>query len=486
MELIRDIVPDLPPVSATSRPRCWSPRSATRCTSSRRRRWAPMSRPCRPRAAPALRASADRQGSRRLPRRLAEDRPVDPQGLRRAVADRDGAPPARPSRPERFGGRRVSAPPPRLPRSSTPTCVRLLTPPAHDRGDGVVDMQRYMLERLRGEIGKLQDPQTDLLATARGQPVDPGAHPRRDPVAAGRHHARASDRGHHHRPRRSSRGRLGRARLRGARPRGAGPARARAAPVPARPHRPADGRCARRRCCIADAPGDDELFGGAASLVRSQALLRMQLRRDAPLGILAFGARDAEKFHPGQGTELLDFPRARRRAVDPRMARPRVKAAPDAGPPVAIPAGADAARAYATGSMADDRASRLAPHDRRLRPRHRLLLRLPCRPSRRTGRPRRADAAAHRRFPRLAGRAPGGAATSRRRTRARCPCCAISSAGSTASGLGHNPHLARTAHAETAARGAQAAVGAGRGSGGRRRSAISARSPGSRRATRRC
>ena len=30
------------------------------------------------------------------------------------------------------------------------------------------------------------------------------------------------------------------------------------------------------------------------------------------------------------------------------MARPRVKAAPDAGPPVAIPAGADAVRAYAT------------------------------------------------------------------------------------------------------------------------------------------
>ena len=60
---------------------------------------------------------------------------------------------------------------------------------------------------------------------------------------------------------------------------------------------------AREVLLVSDTPGDSELFGSAASLVRSQALLRMQLRRDAPMGVLAFGARDPDKFHPGQGTE---------------------------------------------------------------------------------------------------------------------------------------------------------------------------------------
>ncbi|HTR84696.1 MAG TPA: DUF484 family protein, partial [Reyranella sp.] len=45
----------------------------------------------------------------------------------------------------------------------------------------------------------------------------------------------------------------------------------------------------------------------ASTLVRSQALLRLQLRRDAPQGVLAFGSRTPDKFHPGQGTELLTF-----------------------------------------------------------------------------------------------------------------------------------------------------------------------------------
>ena len=52
---------------------------------------------------------------------------------------------------------------------------------------------------------------------------------------------------------------------------------------------------------------DPALFAGAATLVQSQALLRLQLRREAPTGILALGSRDAAKFAPGQGTELLGF-----------------------------------------------------------------------------------------------------------------------------------------------------------------------------------
>ena len=187
-----------------------------------------------------------------------------------------------------------------------PDLLRLLTPPAHDRGEGVIDMQRYMLERLRGELGKLQESQNELIATARENlsiqsrihaailallgattlehlieviTTDLAVHLEVDAVVLG---FEALDRVA---PGQQARGlRLF--------PRG-------------RIDRLMAG--AREVLLIADTPGDSELFGSAATLVRSQALLRMQLRRDAPLGVLAFGARDPQKFHPGQGSELLTF-----------------------------------------------------------------------------------------------------------------------------------------------------------------------------------
>ena len=57
----------------------------------------------------------------------------------------------------------------------------------------------------------------------------------------------------------------------------------------------------------ADAPGDAALFGSAAGLVRSQALLRLSFGRGAPAGLLCIGARKPGRFHPGLGTELLSF-----------------------------------------------------------------------------------------------------------------------------------------------------------------------------------
>ena len=53
--------------------------------------------------------------------------------------------------------------------------------------------------------------------------------------------------------------------------------------------------------------GDPTLFGGAAGLVRSQALLRLGFGRGAPAGLLCIGTRQKGRFHPGLGTELLMF-----------------------------------------------------------------------------------------------------------------------------------------------------------------------------------
>jgi len=61
--------------------------------------------------------------------------------------------------------------------------------------------------------------------------------------------------------------------------------------------------------CIlrSDISGDPDLFGAAAPLVRSDALMRLKVSDATKPALLALGSRNAAKFHPGQATELLTF-----------------------------------------------------------------------------------------------------------------------------------------------------------------------------------
>lgn len=52
---------------------------------------------------------------------------------------------------------------------------------------------------------------------------------------------------------------------------------------------------------------EPKIFGAASDLVRSSALVRVEISNESPAAIIAFGTRDSGKFHAGQGTELLDF-----------------------------------------------------------------------------------------------------------------------------------------------------------------------------------
>lgn len=63
--------------------------------------------------------------------------------------------------------------------------------------------------------------------------------------------------------------------------------------------------CALRPC--PEGHGEESVFGGGATLVKSEALLRLDIGSSAPVGLLAIGARSDRRFHPGQGTELLCF-----------------------------------------------------------------------------------------------------------------------------------------------------------------------------------
>jgi len=53
--------------------------------------------------------------------------------------------------------------------------------------------------------------------------------------------------------------------------------------------------------------GDPALFGPAANLVRSQALVRVSASPRTPDGLIAFGSRAADRFEAGQSTELVQF-----------------------------------------------------------------------------------------------------------------------------------------------------------------------------------
>ena len=57
----------------------------------------------------------------------------------------------------------------------------------------------------------------------------------------------------------------------------------------------------------ARAEAEHLVFGEAVGLVRSAALLRLPLNAFGPMALLAFGSGEEDRFHPGQGTELLGF-----------------------------------------------------------------------------------------------------------------------------------------------------------------------------------
>lgn len=53
--------------------------------------------------------------------------------------------------------------------------------------------------------------------------------------------------------------------------------------------------------------GLEELYGGGAGLVKSQALVRLNIGGDTPPALLAFGSRNDKMFQSGMGTEQIGF-----------------------------------------------------------------------------------------------------------------------------------------------------------------------------------
>ncbi len=186
-----------------------------------------------------------------------------------------------------------------------PELVPHLTPPAQDLGNGVVDFQHFMVQRLRGDLGRLKDQQRELITTTRAnlnnqnrihaavlclldarsfeqliQTITTELAVLLDlDVACLVVETNGQESPHVH----SS----------GVRVVGPGTV-----------YR----HLGRSEVVLhTDIDGDPEIYGGAAGLVHSEALIRLQISDDTPAGLLAFGSRESDMFHPGQGTELVCF-----------------------------------------------------------------------------------------------------------------------------------------------------------------------------------
>lgn len=187
-----------------------------------------------------------------------------------------------------------------------PELLSVLTPPAVARGDTVVDMQQFMLMRLQDETKRLRDEQRQLIGAARAnQQSQSRIH---DGVLAllG---ARTFEHLVHTMTTdlallldvdvvticvETADGRLPRTDVHGL-----------AALEPGT----VDELIGTGRDVVLndDVQGDPRLFGAGTGLVRSEALIRLSVSGAGPRCLLAVGSRDPQRFHPGQGTELLSF-----------------------------------------------------------------------------------------------------------------------------------------------------------------------------------
>jgi uncharacterized protein YigA (DUF484 family) len=184
--------------------------------------------------------------------------------------------------------------------------LQILTPPAQQRGERVVDMQHFMLQHQRAEIAKLKAQQRTLVTTSRANlasqarvhaavlallsassfeqliqivTTDLAVLLDADVVTI------AVESSGPQRPRLNHQG------------------------VQILAPGTVDAVLGAERDVVltSDEDGDPVLFGDGAGLVRSAALLRLCVSPGAPAGLLCIGMRRPGKFHGGQGTELLGF-----------------------------------------------------------------------------------------------------------------------------------------------------------------------------------
>jgi uncharacterized protein YigA (DUF484 family) len=185
-----------------------------------------------------------------------------------------------------------------------PEIMDALTPPKRNAGDGVIDMQHFMLERLRGEVGRLRSYHSELISTSRtNQSVQTRVHAAVVAIIAANSFERLIQL-----VTRELAGLLDVDVVTLCIETSGGP-------TPTTPgvqllvpgsidQLLGIGQTARLRSSVV---GDPAIFGSFAPLVHSEALVRIKPSAGAPDGVIAFGSRDPNGFTEEHSTELLFF-----------------------------------------------------------------------------------------------------------------------------------------------------------------------------------
>lgn len=187
-----------------------------------------------------------------------------------------------------------------------PELLTTLIPPGQNHGGGVLDIQKFMLDRLQGELTRFRSREQTLLATAKSNADVQGCvfaatkalldaksfedlikivlkkMPKMFDVSAA---ALCIEAGDHV-------------------PQGATEIGIVVVEPGALDSLMESGHSVALR---SDIEGDKAIFGSRATKVRSAALLRLDLGPKVPNGLLALGAKSPTGFDPHQGTELLSF-----------------------------------------------------------------------------------------------------------------------------------------------------------------------------------
>ena len=189
--------------------------------------------------------------------------------------------------------------------AENPDLLRRLTPPDRHENDQVVDMQRFMVDRLQAQLDQMNDNQSELIETTRSN-MSSQAQIHRAVLSL----LDATDFEHlvHIATHDLSQILDIDVVTLCIEPGGAAPDLSGKGIYILQPGTVdsllGDGRDILLRETISES---DTIFGPAAALVQSDARVRLDLEDFSPAAMLALGSREPSRFHPGQGTELLSF-----------------------------------------------------------------------------------------------------------------------------------------------------------------------------------
>ncbi len=182
-----------------------------------------------------------------------------------------------------------------------PELIEVLAPPSQKEADGVLDMQAFMIGRLQTELRTLRSRQSELLSASR---VNLSSQERIHAAVLAVIEARTLE----------DIGRIVAEDYRSILDVSTStlcfedPSSSRSRNIVSLPPGTIAEIVGDRQILLRhDISGDERLYGEDAAKVRSDALVHLDVGKDGPNGLLALGSYEPDRFHPGQGTELLGF-----------------------------------------------------------------------------------------------------------------------------------------------------------------------------------